>query len=146
MMSNLSSTLSLKPTATNLAAAKTWATKSLDTIERVLVTEPEFSIGQAGAKDAVDVQRAAAGGVGKGEAKEAMGRKAMCESVRSVALFNLGLLAEVRPSPLLPPLPSGIRAVGLPMPWLTMWLCIYADGWRCERGSGAPASCAQMER
>jgi hypothetical protein len=91
MMSNLSSTLSLKPTSTNLAAAKTWAVKSLDTIERVLVTNPEFSIGAAAAQDADRGTDPTVPGQG------AMGHKAMCESVRSVALFNLGLLAEVRP-------------------------------------------------
>lgn len=101
MMSNLSNTLSLKPTATNLAAAKTWAVKSLETIERVLVSEPEFSIGQSdGAKDTDVVRASAAGGAGTlaDQVKETLGRKAMCESVRSVALFNLGLLAEVGPA------------------------------------------------
>lgn len=113
-MANLSSTLSLKPTSSNLAAAHTWASKSLATIERVLVSDPDFSIGAS---------RAGGGGAAgpswlgrwwmkeKDSAKElaeqgveTTGRKEMCESVRSVALFNLGVLAEVRPRPWRAPL------------------------------------------
>lgn len=78
MMNNLSNTLTLNPTTTNLTAAVTWAEKSLGTLQTVWKTAPEFSNKDAGLDE------------------EGQKRREMCELVKGVALFNLGVLKEVR--------------------------------------------------
>lgn len=82
-MNHLANTLTINPTSENLAAARIWADKGLSTVttarrdrERLVKPEAEMSP----------------------QEKET---RHMCDQVLGVALFNLGVLQEVRCSRLL---------------------------------------------
>lgn len=95
MQNNLSNTLTLRPTLPNIAIARTWANRALETVSSAAEhNAPLFTA-------AVDPA------TGEEWSEEQKRTRTMCEQVRAVALFNNGVLAEVCTYfPTLPPVPS----------------------------------------
>jgi GDP-D-mannose dehydratase len=77
-MSSLSSTLTIHPTSENLTNAKTWADRSLKTVNAARSDRQRISPKQE--QDMSDQDKAT---------------RDLCDTVRAAALFNLGVLHEV---------------------------------------------------